>query len=82
MSNFFKNILDTIGGGDIKISVVVVWGKNVSHLRKVRSHLRSVRSQTSFSVNANPLQGLLASGLAVDKLGKFRQLLKNALQVI
>ena len=35
-------------GGDIKLSVMVVWGKKVSHLRSVRSHLRKVISQKVF----------------------------------
>jgi hypothetical protein len=39
---FLEVALTIFCGGDIKLSGKMVWGKNVSHVRSIESHMRNI----------------------------------------
>jgi len=63
---FLEVALTIFCGGDIKLSVMVVWGKNVSHVGKVRSHLRKVISQKVFLCKCKPTARDFGKRFAVE----------------
>ena len=63
---FLEVALTIFCGGDIKLSVMVVLRKNVSHVRSIESHMRNIESQKVFLCKCKPTARDFGKRFAVE----------------